>query len=595
MKKILFFAAAAVAMLTGCSQNDDLTASVVQQNENSNAIQFGTYMGRQAQTRAGATGVIVNPNAATGNKLGKTGYEFGVIAFNHADVWATAKTTATPNFMYNQKVSSSDNGATWTYEPLKYWPNGEDGNNNPNSPSNTATQTAAQYLSFFAYAPYVANAIDPVTDGIIAINGTAAKNASGLGNEKTGEPTVDYKLKANNFTVSGNVDLLWGTRNVSQYQQADGTDTEHNAAGTVYYNTDLTKQKVNEKVSFLFKHALAKVGGSNGLKIVADIDGNGEGEGGYGALDGKTCITVRSISIMNKANATQTVGGTFNLATGAWSNPTNADIAVGALLNENIQAGADDSNAATTDIKMNTEIYNATGAPTYATGTWTPRGVTTTAKNVYNAKDAGDNDYTNEGFYMIPAGENKPLELTVTINYDITTYDEQIKGNYVKINQTITNDVTLDNLTPNKYYKLILHLGLTSVKFTASVADWENADAESAEEVWLPSNVVAQSTSVSLAAGQGATVNTAAATTSYAINLTGLKASTNVTSVEYSGVATAASQTTATDGDGKGVITVTLPANVATDATKSSTVTIKGKDSSDNDFTTVVTIIQAKA
>ena len=49
MKKILFFAAAAVAMLTGCSQNDDLTAPTVAQNaQQQEAIQFGTYLGKTA-------------------------------------------------------------------------------------------------------------------------------------------------------------------------------------------------------------------------------------------------------------------------------------------------------------------------------------------------------------------------------------------------------------------------------------------------------------------------------------------------------------------------------------------------------------------
>lgn len=52
-----------------------------------------------------------------------------------------------------------------------------------------------------------------------------------------------------------------------------------------------------------------------------------------------------------------------------------------------------------------------------------------------------------------------------------------------------------------KYYKLLIHLGLTSVKFSAIVADWDSSDApgqggddnsniDNNKDIWLPSNVV---------------------------------------------------------------------------------------------------------
>jgi hypothetical protein len=51
-------------------------------------------------------------------------------------------------------------------------------------------------------------------------------------------------------------------------------------------------------------------------------------------------------------------------------------------------------------------------------------------------------------------------------------------------------------LASNKYITLVIHLGLTSVKFAASVAEWGDSngdgtpDANENELVWLPSNVV---------------------------------------------------------------------------------------------------------
>ena len=56
---------------------------------------------------------------------------FGVFAFY---------TQSIPDFMNNTKVYSDDGGTTWTYKPVKYWPNND-----------------GDKLDFFAYAPYDAS------------------------------------------------------------------------------------------------------------------------------------------------------------------------------------------------------------------------------------------------------------------------------------------------------------------------------------------------------------------------------------------------------------------------------------------------------
>ena len=589
MKKSLLAMTALAAMLfAGCTSSDELTTlESIKKAENApTPVSFGTYMGRTG-TRAGQTGIITTDGTGgttqslqSGKNAGTKG--FGVMGYQHTAAWSTARGTATPNFMYNQQVYY-DGG--WKYEPLKYWPNGNEAANGSTGPSNSATSTNTDKLSFFAYAPYVDKTSAITGVGITKINGSSeaiATETDGKGKTKVGEPTIDFTLSTSDIHTAANVDLLWGTRNAASgaYNETDGTN-----AGVTAYNTDLTKQTVSETVDFLFKHALAKIGGKNGLKIVADVDGNGAGLGGFGTLDSKTCITVRSITIKNIA-ANVKVSGEFNLATGEWSNLTNAapTPTLGSLINENIKDGTDDSDASTTDIVMNTEIYNSTGAPSYSSG-WTPLGVTTTAKDVYNAEQ--------DAFYMLPGSS---LTLQVVIDYDITTYDTNISGNYVKINQAITNEVTIDipdNAT-NKFYTLVLHLGLTSVKFSAEVANWDDAGAGAVEEVWLPSNVIENSTSVSLAAGSGATVNTAAGTTSYTINLTNLNTATgNTFEVTRSNetMATAASATK-TDGQSTGTCTVTLASNSG--AVRNCVVTIVEKDSSANVLsTTTVTIIQA--
>lgn len=104
---------------------------------------------------------------------------------------------------------------------------------------------------------------------------------------------------------------------------------------------------------------------------------------------------------------------------------------------------------------------------------------------------------------MIP-GSNSTFY--VYIDYFVRTADANLDGGYSEVEQKITNRVKINgsNLEPNKFYKIILHLGLTSVKFEAVVADWQtNASGTYAadgtyspsgtaneEKIWLPSNVV---------------------------------------------------------------------------------------------------------
>ena len=126
MRKNFFLGAMALAAvaLTGC-QKDEVLNQVPQDN----AIEFGTYVGRDAQTKAY---VIDN------DQLAKDG--FGVFAYYTGT--NNFSTSDTPNFMYNQRVDKGTNGqnANWIYNPIKYWPNNEN-----------------DKLSFFAYAPHVTN------------------------------------------------------------------------------------------------------------------------------------------------------------------------------------------------------------------------------------------------------------------------------------------------------------------------------------------------------------------------------------------------------------------------------------------------------
>lgn len=102
---------------------------------------------------------------------------FGVFAYYTADKsWEEANATI-PNFMNNTHVTSTD-GTTWTYSPIKYWPNNQ-----------------GDKLSFFAYAPYI---------------GSSAVTGSELG----------YTVSAD---VDSQVDLLWSNSDTKEKTKADET------------------------------------------------------------------------------------------------------------------------------------------------------------------------------------------------------------------------------------------------------------------------------------------------------------------------------------------------------------------------------------
>ena len=267
MKKSKLFGMAAMAamMLGSCS-----TDEVVNDYSPENAIQFGTYVGRDAVSRAHVIEV---------DELAKEG--FGVFAY-YTDESDFAN-TSTPNFMYNQEVkgkSSTDGiGNTtystteWEYSPLKYWPN-----------------EANDKVTFFAYAPYDKN-VDGINNAYINLSE----------NTVAGVPAITTYLVSPN--LSEQVDLLYATpiKNV-------------------------TKQAINGNVKFSFKHALSRIG----FKVQTLIDKvNTDETGDDGAikedtesnqgeeLDNATTITINEVRI--NFGSGYLSNGKLELENGAWS------------------------------------------------------------------------------------------------------------------------------------------------------------------------------------------------------------------------------------------------------------------------------------
>jgi len=126
MKKSYLFGMFALAAMTmvGCS-NDE----VVENFSQDNAIEFGTYVGRDAQSR----GEILTTEGLKEQGFGVYAYYTGQSTWTEYSQNGEIK----PNFMNNTKVTYDADLEEWTYSPIKYWPNNVD-----------------DKVSFFAYAPY---------------------------------------------------------------------------------------------------------------------------------------------------------------------------------------------------------------------------------------------------------------------------------------------------------------------------------------------------------------------------------------------------------------------------------------------------------
>lgn len=576
MKKYLLFAATAAMMLASCSSEVDFTQESLQQANAENAatpVQFGTYLGKTAITRA--IGDVYSGGTITTTGLQEMNQGFGVFAYYTGADNCYTETSAwqggAPDFMYNQQVRYN-NGTTsynyWYYTPVKYWPNefGErygdvdesQGAGEETDATNDAATANGGKVSFFAYAPFVAvpsYSATPATDlgkpsafATTAITEDISGTATPKGvvaitsNVYTGEPEVKYVLGSNASSYTGNaVDLLWGMRQSgTQYSLADGTTDTQGATADIY-NTDLTKQTVDETVDFYFKHALAKIGGhvaetstgsgnqQTGIQIILDIDNNTNGEPSTvitgGPKGSETLVTVSSITIQDLATYNASAGtghtrsgnelvnvGWFNIANGTWSN-TGIDnsLAKSTFITTVPQDNTNEATTGTLNAQIAEQTVSSSNTLSYTSSKWSfgsteITGVTTTAQDVYTAASNAP------GILLIPS-TNLAQTFVVTITYTVRTFDAQIatvenETTNTKVVQTITNQVTIpaNSLAANKYYKLLIHLGLTSVKFSATVSDWTipgdtngdgtigEGETEEKQEIWLPSNTLAVTT-----------------------------------------------------------------------------------------------------
>ena len=208
-KALLILAMPIVLMMVGCAEEDASRDPQV----NGSAMVKGMPIDFGADDAGDTTRISPYLTRTADGTLTLSDVQtsgFGVFAA-HTGLHTYANSSISSNFMHNQKVTYSS--SNWTYSPIKYWPNGEDGSEMPD------------YISFFAYAPYSETASACITDFPLPI--------------EMGDPWLIYRLADD---VASQVDLLYATPVLDKTKPAStATDAE-------------------KKVNFKFKHALACVG-----------------------------------------------------------------------------------------------------------------------------------------------------------------------------------------------------------------------------------------------------------------------------------------------------------------------------------------------
>ena len=497
-------------MFAACSQNEELTALDNNKDATPETVDFSVYT---PVTRAGTAGQMNN------DLLQTTG--FGVFAY-YSDNERYSQYLK-PNFMYNQHVTYASN--KWTYEPAKYWPN-EFGTD--------AQSEDVDYVSFFAYAPYVkfvpstgavdVSEVQTATSGSLygfdmttqegkdqAIDFLQKKNITGtIRNTSTGDPLIKYAV---DWDPATSVDLVWGVAKETVNYDVLSSGTIGTTAGqSVSVNqgmpfVDMLKMKNGEKIQFLMCHALAWLN----VQIDADINSNGTSGNVHGTdpfIDKHTKIWVRSITFDGFA-----AQGALNLnnekpvtLTSTGDSPTTAVVGLAKWMDINganeletgsvtIYDGRKDgsegveSNEATSEKPhtlnpnlVQSKQYVFSDDPTNPINPYAAAGelkegaghsgVTVTPQNLFNSDNA------EAQIYVIPTSER----VNVTIVYDVETADENLAtylSDGLTRGSTIQNRITKtkvfgDNvkLEAGKKYTLKLHLGMTDVKFEATVQEW---------------------------------------------------------------------------------------------------------------------------
>lgn len=256
MKKNFLWAMVAATVLMSCNPDKDLTEGQDQVGEG-NAVRFSTYVNK---SRAGVT----DTDHIKLHGFGVNAYYTKNLGFVEANGAGSLVT-----FMDNTKVSFNNEKGSWTYSPVKYWPNTEN-----------------DKVSFFAYAPY--------------------NNAQIEFPDENNRSTLVFNV---NSDVKQQVDLV--------YHKGEG-DVEAGIEPSI----DLQKPTITGAVNFNFLHALSRIA-FNVKAVVDDVNADSDN-----LLDGNTHINIKKVALVSadvnyKYDESDLVGpfytlDTLNILNGKW-------------------------------------------------------------------------------------------------------------------------------------------------------------------------------------------------------------------------------------------------------------------------------------
>ena len=274
------------------------------------------------------------------------------------------------------------------------------------------------------------------------------------------------------------VDLCWGVAAADFSSSVDGNNNNIEK-GSPFIN--LIKPKTGDRLTFEFNHALAQLN----VQVDADIDVESHNAS---SLAAQTHIYVRSVTFTGF-----TLRGSLNLNSNTTNGPAWFDLSGTDHLKRDpvtVHDGRTDGlEAIAEDVN---EVPSGLHPGIIQTGA--SEGVTNTAVNLFNSTEL------DAPVLVIPTSG---VPVKVTIVYDIETADPSLPGylsdgvtHGISVENKITKNITTDlgNMifSAGKKYVVKLHLGLTSVKFDADVAAWDNTTYEGT--AYLPENATSLGT-----------------------------------------------------------------------------------------------------
>lgn len=336
--------------------------------------------GVEAPTKAGFVGEV-DPLTIRATGFGVYGY------VTSGTNWASGGASAKPHFMTNQRISY-EGVQGWAYRPLKYWPNVAN-----------VGGAVQDYVSFFAYAPYVSLDDVPSATGITSLPGEST----------TGTPKIGYQVPEN---PAYGVDLMVGVAASAHVEPAV-------TAGAPFLN--MTRMTVGEKMDYRFVHTLTRLKITVNAVCDEPVDWN------------NTRVVLESVSLGVAGQALYTQG-TLNLETAQWESTGGRVGDLSALI--------------PTDLRY---VSGNTGSVAYFTQQ--PLGINGTSRSLFGFGVDGTSDA--ELLYIPGASSADPLSLTVRYHVIERNAGQALGYRSMSITKTVEPDA---HFTVGATTTLALHL-----------------------------------------------------------------------------------------------------------------------------------------